>query len=177
MNSSPVLTFQSDTKPAKREALAAHWIARDGCHIWLGALDRDGYGSFNFRIKGKRKSTSAHRAAWILLRGDIPVDLVVDHLCRNRSCVNPEHLEPVTVAENTRRGALPLENRGKFPGAYPPKKEKGASLPSRRPFQCKRGHADSESNTHVYVDKRGYVRCVCRPCLAVNKARRKALAA
>lgn len=77
--------------------------SESGCIIWRGNLDRYGYGRFNISIDGTRKMTGAHRAAWLAWRGDIPGDLVIDHLCRNRACVNVAHMELVTNAENTRR--------------------------------------------------------------------------
>lgn len=67
---------------------------------WKGALTREGYGQFT--LDGRR--TSAHRAAYLLLAGPIPDELHLDHLCRNPQCVNPGHMEPVTPAENIRRG-------------------------------------------------------------------------
>lgn len=73
-----------------------------GCWLWLGAT-RGGYG----RIKmGGRKGefVSAHRLSYELHVGPIPEGLQLDHLCRNRTCVNPHHLEPVTLQENLRRG-------------------------------------------------------------------------
>lgn len=73
-----------------------------GCWEWVGARVGDGYGAF--KRAGKRQS--AHRVAYVLVKGTIPTGLDLDHRCRNRSCVNPEHLEPVTRGENVRRGAV-----------------------------------------------------------------------
>jgi len=73
-----------------------------GCWVWTGAKHPLGYGNFN----APGGSVSAHRWAFEALRGFIPErPLELDHMCRNPSCVNPDHLEPVTHVENVRRGA------------------------------------------------------------------------
>lgn len=71
-----------------------------GCWIWKG-ITREGYG--RIKISGM-PVLQAHRASYEHHVGKIPEGLVIDHLCRNRSCINPKHLETVTIAENIRRG-------------------------------------------------------------------------
>ncbi len=71
-----------------------------GCWIWLRGKDSDGYGGAN--LNGQRMS--AHVKYYTIHKGRIPKGFEIDHLCRNHSCVNPEHLEAVTKVENVRRG-------------------------------------------------------------------------
>lgn len=71
------------------------------CHLWTGAVDSGGYG---WTHRGDRRLRSVHRIYYEERYGPIPEGLQLDHLCRTPACCNPEHLEAVTSAENTRRG-------------------------------------------------------------------------
>lgn len=114
------------------------------CWIWQGKL-KDGYG----RIRVHGVIMRAHRYAWELYKGAIPDDKPhLDHLCRNRNCVNPMHLEPVTNLENTMRGV-------------------SFAAVNARKTKCPQGHEYTPANTYVDGRNRRY----CRACA---NARRKA---
>ena len=87
------------------EELDARFLAKvekaEACWLWLGARTSSGYGNFWTRATG---NIVAHRYAYESLVGPVPADMMLDHLCRVRHCVNPAHLEPVTNRENLRRG-------------------------------------------------------------------------
>lgn len=99
-------------KPRRSQTLnGAFWARvdtshRSGCWVWIGKRDRDGYGNFSFSVGGRRMWWLAHRMAYEIARGPIPAGLTIDHLCFNKPCVNPWHLEPVTNEENIRRGIV-----------------------------------------------------------------------
>ena len=107
------------------------------CWLWTGYTMPSGYG----RMTRKQIGYLAHRYAWELLVGPIPNGMELDHLCKVRNCVNPDHPEPVSHAENNRRsGNL-------------------AGLRSRQ-THCKNGHEFAEEN--IYRNARG--NRVCRAC-------------
>jgi hypothetical protein len=78
-----------------------HVVRTPSCWLWTGPRTPNGYGVF--------MGTTAHRVSYVLEVAPIPVGFHLDHLCRNRRCVNPSHLEPVTLAENNRRAAAVLD--------------------------------------------------------------------
>lgn len=111
----------------------------DECWNWKGGKKRDGYGNFS---DDTHRTLLAHRFAYEMIIGPIPDGLQLDHLCRNRSCVNPAHLEPVTNRENVLRGVSPP-----------------AMLAART--HCNNGHPFDLENT--YFRTTGGRRCkVCR---------------
>ena len=88
---------------ARRLVARSSQETSSGCTEWTGAVDRWGYGKFKVLIDGEMRQTGAHRAAWLALRGDIPGDLMPDHLCRNPPCIDVRHMELVTNQVNTIR--------------------------------------------------------------------------
>jgi hypothetical protein len=112
--------------------------SRSGCWLWTGCVDRWGYG----KVALYRRTTAAHRASYRLFVGPLEADLAIDHLCRVRNCVNPEHLEAVPKVINDLRGFSP-------------------PAVNARKVTCKRGHP-------LFPRRSGTGR-VCRACGARNQ--------
>lgn len=115
-------------------------IQATGCWLWTAARDRDGYGQFG----DGGTMIRAHRWAYERFVGPIPHGMEINHLCRVRACVKPEHLEPLTRAEHARRDNTPPEI-------------------NRRKVACPKGHPYSGIN----IDGRR----ICRECQRANERR------
>ena len=113
---------------------------RTKCWVWTAYRDAGSYGHYTFAGRG----WLAHRVAYEAFKSWIPEDLEIDHLCRNHSCVNPDHLEAVPGEENRRRGLVP-----------------DFGLHNRTKTHCPQGHFYDEENT--YLDKKNNKRH-CRTC-------------
>jgi hypothetical protein len=117
-------------------------LADGGCIVWLGQRKAQGYGKVTARDAFGNYGLGAHRVAALLKFGSIEPGLVIDHLCRNPPCVNPDHLEPVTDQVNTLRGNGPAANAAR-----------ATSCPAGHPY----------SGTNLYVHHRNGRQCkTCR---------------
>lgn len=113
-----------DTDPERRFGEQCWYDETTGCVEWMGRLNLCGYGEFSVGGTGIR----AHR--WAYGENNIPAGFTIDHLCRNRSCQNPEHMEPVTNADNVLRG-------------------NGHTAKNARKTVCVRGHALCGDNVNT----------------------------
>jgi hypothetical protein len=126
----------------------------DECWAWQGRLFPNGYGAVYVR-KGEPQFL-AHRVAYEASNGPIPDGLVIDHLCRNRACVNPSHLEPVTLRTNLLRGeTIPATNAAKT--------------------HCIHGHEFTPENTRVKTRTDSpHLRRICQQCYELDYQKRNA---
>lgn len=117
----------------------------DECWPWIGCLNGDGYGRIDVTVDGRRKALRAHREVFEALVRPIPPGLTIDHLCRNRPCCNPTHLEPVPRGENTMRSPIGL-----------------APLNAVK-THCPQGHEYTPENTYIHK-RRIHTSRYCRLC-------------
>lgn len=117
----------------------------ESCWLWTGSRTGFGYGNF-YAVPGS--PVPAHRMAYELMIGPIPPGLQLDHLCRVRACVNPDHLEPVTKDENNRRGFSPTAQNA-------------------RKTHCSHGHEFTPENT--YTPPKRPTHRYCRECSRIRK--------
>ena|SRR6266850_7225626 len=98
--------MENHLKLSDRERLRPRLLSRikevRSCWVWQGALNKEGYA--RIRVPGFISKWAIHRASYEVFVGPIPDGLTIDHLCRNPPCINPEHLEPVSMEVNIRRG-------------------------------------------------------------------------
>ena len=124
-------------------------VRENGCWEWQAGLWGKGYGQFR---ESTQRRVMAHRFSYELAKGVIPKGKTLDHLCRNRKCVNPEHLEAVPLRENILRG-------------------NGAPAQNNRKTHCLRGHLFDEQNTYLII---GGGR-ECRTCRRIKDNKRNNL--
>lgn len=121
-------------------------VSDDGCWLWSGALGRDGYGKFSM---GPGGCIPVHRAVLLMIGISIPRDLVVDHICRVRNCVNPAHLQIVDRRENALSGV-------------------GPSAINAARTKCKRGHDLSGDNVRPRRGRNGRTWRACKACESMS---------
>lgn len=117
-----------------------------GCWLWMGAVQSRGYGNYRGKL--------AHRVSYQKYKGEIPKGMTIDHICRDRLCVNPEHLRVMTQKDNNLCGESPV-------------------AVNKRKTHCSNGHELNSDNVKICRRKDG-IRRKCMKCEAEYKRRRRA---
>lgn len=136
-----------------------------GCWLWLGSTAKNGYGQFVLDGRRDRKKVriAPYKFIWEYLNGPMPKDLEPDHTCNNRRCCNPEHIEPVTHAENQRRAAVRRRLEGR----------RVNYTPRSRPTHCPHGHEYTPANSYLTPQGSIYCRECNRLACSARNAKRK----
>lgn len=129
------------TRETLADRLARNSVRKGSCMVWASTINSNGYGTINVKSKTKR----VHRVAYELARGPIPDGLSLDHLCRNRACINPDHMEPVTRQVNSLRGV-------------------GPSAVNAKKTHCINGHELTGDNVRTYLGQYGKPNRRCQAC-------------
>jgi len=139
-----LITLNSVLPPLERFLNRIENVSESGCWLWVGSL-RGGYGILY--AQGRRVSVHRYSYEWFV--GPVPQGFLLDHLCRVRNCVNPDHLEPVTNRENVLRGI-------------------GPTAENARKTHCIRGHALTGENLYVNQGSR-----YCQACFRLRRQGRR----
>lgn len=126
----------------------------NGCHDWIGPVSVYGYGSHWVKGEEGWKKYYVHRLAYVLAHGELREDMTLDHLCRNRACCNPEHLEPVSLKKNIMRGDSPSAHHS-------------------RKTHCHRGHEFTKENTGIYKGAKGKPMRRCKKCTSDRRKKNR----
>lgn len=141
-----MMTMQIDYKIYQNKFYIKVVAGHNNCWQWTASKSKSGYGFFQ-----ANKLMRAHRYSYLLHKGAIPSHLVIDHICRNRLCVNPQHLRLVTNRENLLCGdTLAAKNKAKT--------------------HCKKGHEFTDKNTNFYHSRGSQT--LSRECRACKRSRR-----
>lgn len=133
------------------QSMKRFWLNTDfnslyECWHWNGRTDKNGYGRLNFRSKDFNKNDmAAHRLSYMLFAGELNPKLVINHICHNTLCVNPLHLEQITLSENSKDRWH--DNSWKT--------------------HCKHGHIFDKKNTRT-AKRLDRITRVCRKCSSLN---------
>ena len=129
-----------DTSKYDAQIIFGNTDITESCWLWMGSMYNNGYGKIG------RKGYMAHRIAYELTKDVVPEDMCLDHLCSQRNCVNPDHLEIVTLVENVMRG-------------------NSQHAINARKTHCKWGHEFTEENIYRHPQRGSRL---CRKCISRN---------
>jgi hypothetical protein len=138
------------------DLLAASFeVSEDGCWLWTRPLTNEGYARLNWKHQDGPNVPGGHRVVLAAIGQPVPMGMVVDHACRNRACINPDHLDVVVQRENVMRSPIAI----------------GALNAAKT--HCAQGHHYSADNTYVWRStKRSTTVRICKTCQRAHARRR-----